>query len=71
MSLGYERGINPSSDKLSAERPEESRCCHCGARVTATKSLGEVGHRRDCEVRDERYHGDKKSWGEQEVKADG
>lgn len=64
-TLGNTAGIRPSTDKLPTDKPNESRCPECRARITETKTMGEVGHVRDCERRAERYFGSRPAWGEE------
>lgn len=56
-TLGRTDGIRPTADKLPTDKENESRCDECRARITETKTLDEVGHRRDCSVREEKYEG--------------
>lgn len=42
---------------LKAEKDSEWFCGSCGARITKTKSVGEVGHDRECPRRETHYHG--------------
>ncbi|MFB6189665.1 MAG: hypothetical protein ABEI57_07250 [Halapricum sp.] len=52
MTLGERSG-----GRMTAEKPSESFCEECGARITSTDRLGEVGHQPDCSRREEAYRG--------------
>lgn len=47
-------GGNTHPEPYPTDKPEESRCGTCNARVTQTRSMGEVGHKYKCPERPDR-----------------
>lgn len=57
-----DRDLELLADRIGVDGPRvepvsDERCPECGATISRTNSLGEIGHRPGCPRREERYHG--------------